>query len=399
MDNVPKTRFNFSVNPDTLVFGYVDREVSARQDCLQKAKKNPGTSWKQWYKAMIERDLINTPQSVRELLRNNARVLRDERFFGPGNNIVQENMLYSALTEPEGLKKIKKYMGVVYELSEEEQENVSAFFSQMYQLKRDPVIAKKVEKANQNRAHISRLWKDNEEHIMSHIARIVGDIPEFAEKKTSEVDVLLLDSKSNTQRTIPLNKRRTVMIYGKDSVNERETDVRTLASLTHQAIHQPILPYKPGMTEEDKKAYHAFIKFLTDKEVYTLYTGRSALALKTVGEDSELMGLIYPYYLGYKYRNARAEGLDPVKLISAEIARDKQFYDSITDMRVKKRFASYEFEQLDPKKIAHFFVGKRNISPYKFAQINFHNRYDVIKDRGAQAQEAKVPDMQDHEAK
>ena len=94
---------------------------------------------------------------------------------------------------------------------------------------------------------------------MSHIARIVGDIPEFAEKKTSEVDVLLLDSKSNTQRTIPLNKRR------KDSVNERETDVRTLASLTHQAIHQPILPYKPGMTEEDKKAYHAFIKFLTDK--------------------------------------------------------------------------------------------------------------------------------------
>ena len=68
------------------------------------------------------------------------------------------------------------------------------------------------------------------------------------------------------------------------------------------------------MTEEDKKAYHAFIKFLTDKEVYTLYTGRSALALRTVGEDSELMGLVYPYYLGYKYRNARAEGLDPVQL-------------------------------------------------------------------------------------
>ncbi len=379
MDNVPKTKFNFSVNPDTLAFGYVDREVSARHDCLRKAKENPGTSWKQWYKAMIERDLINTPQIVRELLRNNARVLRDERFFGPGKNIVQENMLYSALAEQEGLKKINKYMSFVYELTDEEQERVGAFFSQLYQLKQDPVIVKKVEKANQNRAHISRLWKNNEEQIMRHISGIVGDIPEFAEKKAAEVDVLILDSKSDTQRTIPLNKKRTVMIYGKDSINERETDIRTLASLAHQAVHQPILPYKPGMTEEDKKAYHAFIKFLTDKEIYTMFTGRSALALKTVGEDSQLMGLVYPYYLGYKYRNARAQGLNPEELIGAEIARDKQFYDSISDMRIKKRFASYEFDQLDPKKIAHFFVGKRNISPYKFAQINFHNRFDVTK--------------------
>ena len=379
MDNVPKTKFNFSVNPDTLVFGYVDREVSARHDCLRRAKENPGTNWKQWYKAMIEKQIINTPQSVRDLLRNNASVVRDERFFGASNNIVQESMLYSALSEQEGLRKISKYMGVVYELSEEEQAKINEFFSQMYQLKQDPVIKKQVESANQNRAHISRLWKNNEEHIMAHITKIVGDIPEFAEKKTSEVDVLILDSKSNTQRTIPLNKKRTVMIYGKKSVNERETDVRTLASLTHQAIHQPILPYKPGMTEEDKKACHAFIKFLTDKEVYTLYTGRSALALKTEGEDSQLMGIVYPYYLGYKYRNARAEGKNPVELISAEIARDKQFYDSITDMRIKKRFSSYEFDSLDPKKIAHFFVGKRNISPYKFAQINFHNRFDVTK--------------------
>ena len=74
----------------------------------------------------------------------------------------------------------------------------------------------------------------------------------------------------------------------------------------------------------EKQEYHAFIKFLADKDVYNQLTGKSYLDIVTQNENPEVMGKVYPFWLGYRYRNADRQGLDIEEEISKAIQRDKE---------------------------------------------------------------------------
>ena len=90
------------------------------------------------------------------------------------------------------------------------------------------------------------------------------------------------------------------------------------------------------------------------------------------------MGKIYPFCLGYRYRNADKEGLDPVEQISEAIQRDKAYFDELPENSKKRKFYSrYNFDKLDPVKIAMLFREKRGITPYQFAKTDF-SRTDLV---------------------
>ena len=154
-----------------------------------------------------------------------------------------------------------------------------------------------------------------------------------------------------------------------------------LGHLSHQAVHQPMIPYKMSMSGASKRKLDGFMKFLTDKEIYTWLSGKSGLSISTPQEDSELMAKMYPYWLGYKHRNAEKRGKNPVTEIGEEIQRDKAYFDSLPKgSKTKKTCLSYQFECLSPEKIAAFFRYRKGIMPYEFIEIDFNNRNMVLED-------------------
>ena len=93
------------------------------------------------------------------------------------------------------------------------------------------------------------------------------------------------------------------------------------------------------------------------------------------------MGKIYPYWLGYKHRNDKKNRLNPVEEIKKEIARDKAFYECLPANSRKRKMASfYNFDAISPEKVEMFFNGKRGMTPYEFAKINFEDKRFVYKD-------------------
>ena len=78
------------------------------------------------------------------------------------------------------------------------------------------------------------------------------------------------------------------------------------------------------------------------------------------------MGKVYPYWLGYLYRNAAKEGVNPEEAIRQAIARDKEYYSRIPEgTRKKKLFSKYNFDMIDPAKVAQYFKARRAITPYE----------------------------------
>ena len=95
------------------------------------------------------------------------------------------------------------------------------------------------------------------------------------------------------------------------------------------------------------------------------------------------MGKIYPYWLGYRYRNVDKIGQDPEEKIEKAILRDKAYFDKLPqNSKKRKLYASYRFDELDPKKIAEIFRENRGITPYEFVKkFDFDRRDLVCKDQ------------------
>ena len=151
-----------------------------------------------------------------------------------------------------------------------------------------------------------------------------------------------------------------------------------------------MLPYKTTMTQKEKEEFHAFIKFLTDKDVYNRLTGKSYLAIATQNENPEVMAKVYPYWLGYRYRNADKEGQDSAMEIAKAIARDKKYFEKIPqNNKARKLYEKYEFDKLDPLKIASVFREKKAMTPYQFAKIDFDNKRNIHRDEFLPKDEAR----------
>ena len=94
------------------------------------------------------------------------------------------------------------------------------------------------------------------------------------------------------------------------------------------------------------------------------------------------MAKMYPFWLGYRYRNADKEGLNSVIEVKKAITRDKEYFDSLLEnSKKKKAFSVYNFEKLDAEKIAKLFKDRRAITPYEFAKLSIEDKSLVYKGR------------------
>ena len=222
---------------------------------------------------------------------------------------------------------------------------------------------------------IEKAWRLNERQIMKYVTSVLGYEPE----NIGKVHTYIMYPTFNTHRCYQLSKNKSYLYFGKSG--EKDPN-KILAYLSHQDVHQPILPYTSTMTGTDKEKFHAFIKFLTDKDVYNYLSGKSYLDIVTQNENPKIMGKVYPFWLGYRYRNDDKIGKNPVEEIRKAIERDKEYFDSLPLNSSKRNlFSSYQFEKLDPEKIALLFREKRSITPYQFAKIDFDRTDLVYKNR------------------
>lgn len=295
-----------------------------------------------------------------------------EKTHSDGTNIFDELVPISTLPNMAShTSMIRSRMIYEYDIPEEDLPEMDKFVKDFYALQQSPEIKKVVDSTVTYKNTIERLWRLYEPNILKNIKNILGYEPE----NIGKVNAYIMYPIEDTHRTYQVSEGKTSLFFGKAKEKDRN---KILAFLTHQVVHQPMLPYKPSMTKAKKEEFHAFIKFLADKETYSWLSGKSYLDIITPGENHEVMAKVYPYWLGYRYRNVDKQGLEPSEEIAKAILRDAEYFRSLPPEQ-QSVFSSYEFEKLSPEKIAVFFKDKRGYTPYQFANINFDDRNRLYK--------------------
>ena len=306
----------------------------------------------------------------------NTKLFFDESGKPRRFNVLDDLLDLSPLGKTEQLKpSLKSRASVIYDLTDDETKCLGPFCDDFIKLAQTPEIEQMVTVATGYKKTIETLWKKYEKTIMGHVCDVLGIAPEASTK----VNAYIMYPNSDFHAYHYNGGNRHSVFFAKKGESD---PYKILASLTHHAVHQPMLPYKSHMTRELKELFHVFIKFLTDKDVYSELSGRSYLDIVTKDENHRTMGMVYPFWLGYRYRNAAKEGLKPEEEVQKAIARDKAYYDKLPlNSELRNLFSTYEFEKLDPSKIAMLFREKRGITPYEFVAIDFSQKGRIWKDR------------------
>ena len=355
---------NFAVNGNAVVCNMLDGEIRARM----ASRNNPAK--KQYYKDL---HVIDSSPAITRFMVAHPKVFGNKKLIRPdGSNFFGGIVPLASLDDTKDHREmLKTRMKYEYGLTDAELPAMDRFLDDLYSLGSTPEIQGIVSETEEYKDSIEKMWKQNEAMIMRYIHGVLGYVPE----KVGKVSTYVMYPTIDTHRSYQLSESKTFLFFGK---KEESDPNKILSYLTHQAVHQPMLPYKNSMTKKEKEEFHAFIKFLTDKDVYNQLTGRSYLDIVTQNENAEVMGRVYPFWLGYRYRNADKEGLDPVEQISEAIQRDKAYFDELPENSKKRKFYSrYNFDKLDPVKIAMLFREKRGITPYQFAKTDF-SRTDLV---------------------
>ena len=362
-----KSNMNFAVNEESVLCNIMSGEIRARIISKRNSSK------KELYK---KRGVINASPTIKNFIINHKEIFGNQKLVhGDGSNFFDEILSISPLSESENYKDaLKTRLEYQYGLTEDEIIDMMAFFEEFKQMEQSPDVKKIIDDTEVYKDSIERAWKSNESRIMKYVKSTLGYEPESIGK----VSTYIVYPNFDTHRCYQLSSNKTLLFFAKSG----ETDPnKILAFLTHQAVHQPILPYKPTMTQKDKEIFHSFIKFLTDKDVYNYLSGKSYLDIVTRGENPEVMAKVYPFWLGYRYRNIDKQGEDPVQAIQTAINRDKAYFDKLPENSKKRKlYSKYEFEKLDARKIAVLFRERRGITPYQFAKLDF-NRDSIYKEK------------------
>lgn len=364
------SNIKFDVSPDAVLAGLMNGEVQAIESSRVRARRDK-SKFQETLKRYEDLGVFNAVPSISEFRRTHPSVFRNPKLVNSQGNIFEDYMAIAPLSGTSGYEeKLKSRMTIGRDVSEEEIEKMGTFFTEYQALVQKPDVQEKIEETKQYRRAIERVWKSKGKDVIKHIEDILGYEPETVGK---ESHVYIMYPNYNIHRS----GNGKYLFFGKKG---EDLDNRVLSHLSHQVIHQQKLPYTIGMTEQTKEKFHCFIKFLTDKETYRTLSHKSALAITTPRENHALMAKVYPYWLGYKYRNSAKEGIAPAEAIRKEIQEDKEYFDSLPEKSKEREiYRAYDFDNLSPEKIADFFRYKKSMGPYDFVRIDFDNRDAVCR--------------------
>lgn len=358
-----KTKINFDVDKMAVLCNIMNAEIQARRRSRKKPEEKP------LYKKYR---IIDSTPAVTKFINEHMQIFSDKKLkklITSKINMFQEILPISSKYGKEIYKKeAGKRIGIIYDLSEEEQEKIESFLDDLWDVTEDSGFKKILDDTNTYKNSIKEIWENYEDYVMSSIEETLGYEP----TPKGTICTYIMFPNFNVHRTCQTKSNQTNLFFGK--LKEKNPS-KIIAYLAHQVVHQPMLPYKSTMTKKKKEEFHAFIKFLTDKDIYNKLTGRSYLDIRTEHENPDVMAKVYPYWLGYKYRNSK----NPVSDIKKAIERDKSYYKKIRSEKKRNLYKMYEFDDIDPQKVADFFREKKGISPYDFVEIDFDNRDAVTK--------------------
>lgn len=341
-------------------------------------------------KALREMGIIGTPldSQIVSTIAENGNTITRYMLTSSGNNIY-DTISKLAHNSPESFRTaIASKVVYQYDCPEDSVDEIMSLVPHCEGvLKTEPgkrILRKTIEYKNR----IENLWGRCEESLNRYIEEVVGTSNLAPNGK--KVIVSVMAPIYNNQKNSSEEKGRAIFYYSQAEARgveqQEHNDAQTVGALFHEKVHETMLPYKLHMTKKQKDRFHAFIKFLADKEVYSMITGKSYLDIDTPKENSELMAKVYPYWLGYLHR----KDSNPIAQIQKDIDRDKAEYRKLPKTSKKRNaYAEYEFDTLSAEKIAQFFVGKKGISPYEFANIDFDNR-SLVKYNKQKAEREKV---------
>ena len=320
-----KSNMSFAVNGNAVVCNILGQDIKARMRTRRNSEKR---------KEYKKQGIISISPSITAFMKKYPKFFKSKKLINSdGSNFLEGLVPMLSLSNPEEQKeRLKTIMTYEYDMPEEELSGVDEFIQDFNGLSKDDQIKGVIEDTVKYKNSIEEIWKNNEMAIMQHIYDILGYEP----KDIGKVRTFIMYPNVNIHRMYPQTKNSTFLFFGKKG--ERNS-AKILSYLTHQAVHQPMLPYKSAMTKRKRQEFHGFIKFLSDKETYSFLTGKSYLDIVTENENAEIMGKIYPYWLGYKHRNDIRKGLNPIQEIKKEINRDKAFYECLPANSRKRKMA------------------------------------------------------------
>lgn len=319
-------------------------------------------------------NIIGTP-----LDREITRVVRsDNETFAKYPSVVQRDNIYSFFStlsykKPEEFRKsVSAKLGTVYGCPDDSIDELMGLVPSCQSVLETEAGEEIIRQTVDYKNKIANLWGRCQESLDEYITQVVGE--ENLQNNGKLVEVSVRAPIYKNQKNYGEEKNKTIFFYSQSepisNADRKKVDAYTVSALCHEKVHETLLPYKTYMTEKEKLRFHAFIKFLTDKEIYHMITGESYLDIDTVKENGEVMAKVYPYWLGYLHR----KDSNPVAEIQQDINRDKLAFDNLSDPQKKKLYGSYNFDKLSAQKIAQFFVGRKAMTPYEFAKIDFDNR-------------------------
>ena len=358
---------NFTVDKNTVVCNMLNGEIQGRM----KSRKNP--TLKQAYR---ERGIIDSTPAITEFILNHPRVFGNEKLIHRDGSNFLEGILpvYSNPVGASRREALRSRMKYEYDLNDSEMYSMERFFEDFQVLSENPEIQRIVRDTEEYKNSIEDAWNSSSASIMKYIKGVIGFEPDHQGK----VSTFVMYPTFDVHRSAKSSNGTSVFF-----ARRKDNDIgKILSYFTHQVVHEGMLPYKSSMTKQEKDYYHAFIKFLTDKDVFAQLSGKSYLENITPEENTEVMAKVYPFWLGYRYRNADKEGIDSVKQIEEAIHRDKTYFDSLPEnSKVRKFYSNYNFDKLDPRRISLLFREKRGITPYQFAKLDFSKKELVYKEK------------------
>lgn len=211
-------------------------------------------------------------------------------------------------------------------------------------------------------------WNNNKENISNFVEGITRKVFD------KDAKVMVLPPIFEKGQTCTYKDRDIVYSHCFDP-NVKNNELIELVYLTHEFMHSQGFPYLNRKDRVATKNLHGFIQYLADNELCNRLSMQKGIAYQYGdnphhGIDNRTFLEMYPYFIGYLYRNEE----NPVECIENNMKKNIKF-SAVKDENGNAK------QLYSPIAIANYFRGKKNMSPYDFANLDFSK---AIYDFGAE---------------